>query len=201
MTTASDIDKSFTKALNEAGELYNNDRLDECIEQTRALLADDSIPRYHRMKALLLLASTLGDWDDANNCHAEAETLWRVVRRWNPEGEDAVLDTYMDDVREHIDEVRADLERTEPDDNDNDFEDDVDDDGAAHEEQVNDATAAMATLELPDDEMEVDPPAGVPAIEVAALAGGVPAIKIAAPAEGGSGPADGGEPQAPQGQG
>ena len=164
MTTASDIDKSFTKALNEAGELYNNDRLDECIEQTRALLADDSIPRYHRIKALLLLASTLGDWDDANNCHAEAETLWRVVRRWNPEGEDAVLDTYMDDVREHIDEVRADLERTEPDDNDNDFEDDVDDDGAAHEEQVNDATAAMATLELPDDEMEVDPPAGVPAI-------------------------------------
>ncbi|KAI4673316.1 uncharacterized protein J4E88_008929 [Alternaria novae-zelandiae] len=146
------------------------------------------------MKALLLLASTLGDWDDANNCHAEAEILWRVVRRWNPEGEDAVLDTYMDDVREHIDDVRADLERTEHD-------DDVDDDGAAHEEQVNDATAAMETLELPDDEMEVEPPVGVPATEVAALAGGVPAIKIAAPAEGGSGTADGAEPQAPRGQG
>ncbi|KAI4661634.1 uncharacterized protein J4E78_004423, partial [Alternaria triticimaculans] len=98
---------------------------------------------------LLLLASTLGDWDDANNCHAEAEILWRVVRRWNPEGEDAVLDTYMDDVREHIDDVRGDLERTEHD-------DDVDDDGAAHEEQVNDATAAMETLELPDDEAKVE---------------------------------------------
>ncbi|KAI4706208.1 hypothetical protein J4E89_008941 [Alternaria sp. Ai002NY15] len=200
MSTASEIDKAFTKALSEAGN-FNKDRLDECIEMARALLADKSISRHQRMKALMLLASTLGDWEDANNCHVEAETLWRVHRRSHPEGEDAVLDTYMDDVREHIDEVRADLERTEPDDNDNDFEDDVDDDGAAHEEQVNDATAAMATLELPDDEMEVDPPAAVPAIEVAALAGGVPAIKIAAPAEGGSGPADGGEPQAPQGQG
>ncbi|KAI4647821.1 hypothetical protein J4E93_004232 [Alternaria ventricosa] len=198
MTTASDIDESFTKALNEAGELYNDDRLDECIEKTRALLANDAIPRYHRMKALLLLASTLGDWLDASNCHTEAESLWRVTRRWHPEGEDAELDKYMDDVREHLDEVGADLARTDPD--AYDFDDDVDDRIAAHEEHVKDATAAMKTLELPDDEMEVEPLVGVPATEVAALAD-VPAIKIAAPAEGGSGIADGDDPQALQGQG
>ncbi|KAI4920568.1 hypothetical protein J4E85_009335 [Alternaria conjuncta] len=199
MTTAIDIDKSFTKALNEAGELYNNDRLDECIEKTRALLADDAIPRYHRMKALLLLASTLGNWLDASNCHAEAEILWRVVRRWNPEGEDAVLDRHMDELREHIDDVDAALVRTEPD--DYYLEDDVDDESTAQDEQVIDATAAMETLQLPDNEMEVEPPVGVPAIEVAAIAGGVPAIKIAAPAEGEGGTADGAGPQAPQGQG
>ena len=131
MNTASDIDKAFTKALNEAGDLYNNDRLDECIEKTHALLADDAITRYHRMKAFFLLASTLDNWLDASNCHVEAETLWRVVRRWHPEGEDAVLDKHMDDLREHLDEVGADLERTEPE--DYYFEDDVDDDSTAHE--------------------------------------------------------------------
>ncbi|KAI4685481.1 uncharacterized protein J4E84_006209 [Alternaria hordeiaustralica] len=155
MNTASDIDKSFTKALNEAGELYNNDRLDECIKKTRALLADDAIPRYHRMKALLLLASTLGNWLDASNCHAEAETLWRVVRRWNPEGEDAVLDRHMNDMREHLDEVGAALERTEPEDYYlEDDVDDEDDDSTAHEEQVADATAAMETLEMTDNQMK-----------------------------------------------
>ena len=131
MSTASDIDKAFTKAMSEAGNLCNKDRLDECIEMARALLADKSISRHQRMKALLFLASTLGDWEDANNCHVEAETLWRVHRRRHPEGENAALDMYMDELREFLDEVGVELERTKS--GDYDPENDVNDNIAAHE--------------------------------------------------------------------
>ncbi|KAI4611171.1 hypothetical protein J4E83_008114 [Alternaria metachromatica] len=104
------------------------------------------------MKALMLLASTLDDWEDANNCHVEAETLWRVHRRRHPEGENAALDMYMDELREFLDEVGVELERTKS--GDYDPENDVDDNIAAHEEHVKDATDAMETLQMTDNEME-----------------------------------------------
>jgi len=109
MATASDIDMAFTKALNEAGNFCNKDSLDKCIEMARALLAYKSIQRHHRMKALMLLASTLSDWEDANNCHVEAETLWRIHKRWHPEGENAELHRYMDEMRGFLDEVGVEL--------------------------------------------------------------------------------------------
>jgi len=128
MTTASDIDKAFTKALNEAGSFCNKDRLDKCTEMARALLAHKSTSRHHRMKALMLLASTLGDWEDANNCRVEAETLWRAHRRRHPEGENAALDRYTDELRGFLDEVGVELERTKH----GDYESE-DDDATAHE--------------------------------------------------------------------
>jgi hypothetical protein len=171
MDSGSIIDRAFTDGLNEAGDLYNNDRLDECIDKTRALLADRAIPRYHRMKALILLASTLGDWEEANDCHVEAETMWRVVRRWHPEGEDLELDAYMKDLRESLDEVGAVLEQTEPE--DYDFENVVNDNVMAHEEHVKDVTASMRSLDMAEqsaassgDEMDIEAPADVPAIDI-----------------------------------
>jgi hypothetical protein len=38
------IDKAFTDAVNEAGDLCENDHMDECIEKARALPADPAIP-------------------------------------------------------------------------------------------------------------------------------------------------------------
>lgn len=66
------------------------------------------------MKALILLASTLGNWEDANDCHVEAETMWRAVRRWHSDGEDAELDRFMKDLRESLDELGTELQRTGP---------------------------------------------------------------------------------------
>jgi hypothetical protein len=167
MYSNSIIDKFFTDGVNEAGNLYNDDRLDECIEKTRNLLADGAIPRYHRMKALILLASTLGDWEEANDCHVEAETSWRVVRRWHPEGEDLELDKHMEHLRKSLDEVRDVLGETEPE--DYDFDDIVDDRTTAHEEHVKDATASMGSLDMAalpsmssDHEMGMDAPAVSP---------------------------------------
>jgi hypothetical protein len=171
MKNGSTSDNYFTDRLHEVADLYNSDRLDECIEKTRALLAHPSIPQYHRMSALITLASTLGDWSEANACHEKAEALWRVTRCYHPEGEDAELDTFLASLRESLDEVGAVLEQEDPDDRDS--EDAVNDSVAAHEESARDDTASMKSFDMDesstapsDEEMDIEPLSGVPANNV-----------------------------------
>jgi hypothetical protein len=47
------------------------------------------------MKTLLLLAAVLDDWYQANECRQDADALWRIVRRWHPEGENEAIDIYI----------------------------------------------------------------------------------------------------------
>ena len=127
------------------------------------------------MKAQILLAATLSDWEESNDILHEAEAMWRVYRRRHPEGKKPGFDAAMEDHRESLDEVRAELERTYP--YDSDSEDDVEYDVmarvkdapastvTAHEEHVKDVTASMRSLAMvepsaasSDDEM-VDAPA------------------------------------------
>jgi hypothetical protein len=177
MDVASAIDQAFTDGLNEAGDLYNSDRLDECIDKTRTIIADPAIPRYHRIKALILLASAVSGWQEAYDLHVEAETIWRVVRRRHPEGDDTDIDGYMQDLRESLDEIGAVLDQTEDEHYENLFEDEVDDAVVAHEEHVKDVTATMKDLDITTnsaassgsaDEMDTVPRADVPAINIAA---------------------------------
>ena len=56
------IDRAFTDAFNEVNQLYRDDKLGECIEKARSLLRESALPRYHRMRTLVLLGSTLEDW-------------------------------------------------------------------------------------------------------------------------------------------
>ena len=71
---------AFTSAYNEMQELYDDNDLEEVYERGQVLLADAAIPRYHRMKALLLLSSIASDLEEAQRYHVEAEALWRIVR-------------------------------------------------------------------------------------------------------------------------
>ncbi len=76
------VDLSFKTSFEEATTLQEEDRLEECIEKAEALLADAGIPRYYGIKTLLLLVSTVGDLGEAHQHWMDAETLWRIVRRW-----------------------------------------------------------------------------------------------------------------------
>ncbi|KAK5129009.1 hypothetical protein LTR85_000342 [Meristemomyces frigidus] len=107
------IDRTFADGFNEAHSLYQEDRLDECIEKARAILASSAIPRYRRIKTLVLLGSTLGDWKEANDCCVEANTLWRIVRRWHPVGHDAKIDEAMEEESESVAELREALDGDE----------------------------------------------------------------------------------------
>jgi hypothetical protein len=59
------------------------------------------------MKMLILLSSTLGEWEEAEECRYAAETLWRVHRSWHPEGKNEELDIYMVEIRASLDKVVA----------------------------------------------------------------------------------------------
>ncbi|OBT65115.1 hypothetical protein VE03_04715 [Pseudogymnoascus sp. 23342-1-I1] len=66
---------SLTRAFNKLLELYN-DNPQECIAAAHALLQKPDLPRYHRIKTLILLGSASEDWDDAETCRLEAGKLW-----------------------------------------------------------------------------------------------------------------------------
>ncbi|KAH5599321.1 hypothetical protein HBI81_068510 [Parastagonospora nodorum] len=152
MATQSIIDVQFTDAFNEAKALYDADRLDECIAKARELLEDPAIPRYHQIKTLILLGSTLGEWSDANSCLVDAEALWALTRRWHPEGEDKDVDIFMAEIRTSLDELAGVLREEEPE--DYDMDDAIEEVLHEHDEQVADAQMMMEDLDLDQDNHE-----------------------------------------------
>jgi hypothetical protein len=111
--TDSFLDHRFTDACNEVLELYDNDRLDECVEKARELIDGPGTTRYHRMKMLIFLASILGEWEEAEECRYIAETLWRVHMSWHPEDKNEELDVYMAEICASLDKVGAVLKQEE----------------------------------------------------------------------------------------
>jgi hypothetical protein len=157
MSTQHTNNQQFLAAYNDAVELYNAERLDECVDKAREILSDPSIPRYHRMRTLVLLGSTLGDWEEANNCREDAEVLWLVTRRWHRKGESEDVDEFMDDIRRQLDELSKYLAEEEPE--DSDLDEAIDDDGDALDEEVADAEGMMEDLDLDqDNRIEADEP-------------------------------------------
>jgi len=114
MASTSPIDEQFDAACNELCKLYNSDQLEKCIEQAKLLLDDPAIPRFHRIKTLFMLASTLGDWYEAERHRAHGELLWRIARHWNPAGQDAELDEAMNELRDLHDELKKGLDAEKP---------------------------------------------------------------------------------------
>lgn len=104
------INRAFALAYNEAAELYDTDQLEACIEKCNEILHDSAAPRYHRMKTWVLLNNVLGDWEEANECLVKAESMWRIVRRWNVVGKDAEVDASLDELRGYLDELKAALD-------------------------------------------------------------------------------------------
>ena len=112
-TTREIIDRQFTRQLRAAFRLYDADLLDECETSTRELLDDGDIPRWHRMKALILLASIAEDEDEAKSCYLKAESLWQMVRRANKAGDRASVDNFLDEIRKELDDLKRELDPDE----------------------------------------------------------------------------------------
>jgi predicted hydrolase (HD superfamily) len=99
------IDQRFTDAFNHANDLFLADRLVECEAATFALLREETIPRYHRMRALILLGTIVGDWEEAKRYHVAAEAMWRNVRRYHPEGANEEVEKHIAELRELLDDL------------------------------------------------------------------------------------------------
>ncbi|KAK6437045.1 hypothetical protein LTR95_006757 [Oleoguttula sp. CCFEE 5521] len=91
-------------------DLFESDKLDECLEGTEKLLQENHLPRYHYIKALLLLASLIPDVEEAWAKQSEAKLLWHLLRQSNPAGEDLKTDEAMQELWEEIEEGTRELE-------------------------------------------------------------------------------------------
>lgn len=95
--------QTYDEAYCQMIQLWTDDKLQESIDHARAMLQDTTLPRYYRIKTLILLGRTLGTWEEAESCRVRAEKIWRKVRRMHPTGQ-------LREVDQAIDELRADLD-------------------------------------------------------------------------------------------
>jgi hypothetical protein len=152
-------DRAFTEALNELNKYYEDDELDTCVEKARELLQDIDLPRYHRIRTLVLCGSAVEygcsspcldkclplhrDWREGRCCCLEADTLWRLVRHLHPAGENEKNDAALDELRDYILELRAALDEEQS--RAGDGPDvDVDDDEAAVQARLVDYETELA---------------------------------------------------------
>lgn len=95
-------------------QLYEDDKLEECIEMAQRLLEESAIPRYHRIKVLVTLASVVEDWRDAEVCRVEAEALWARSRDFCPPGANVSVDEALAELRFTLNSFRSVLESYKP---------------------------------------------------------------------------------------
>ncbi|KAH6220129.1 hypothetical protein HBI42_105570 [Parastagonospora nodorum] len=136
MSTPTIIDARFMGAFSEAKALYGNG-LDRRIAKAREFLDDPTLSHHNRIKVLVLLSALLKDGEDANACHADAEALWILSRRRDPEGQSEAVNYLLAETRICLDEL-AEILRTE-----GQEEFDLDD-------AVDDAQAMILKTFLPD---------------------------------------------------
>ena len=150
----------FGRAYNKVLELYNDDdKEEECIAAAQNLLEDPDLPRYHRIKTLVLLGSAFNEWDETETCRLEAERLWEQARRHyshidNPDASRALaklrvdLDSVGKMQRDRLDEMFGNSE--------DEYEvDDDDDEGDEEEDEKEEQREADAESDV-DVDFHVD---------------------------------------------
>ena len=119
MTTEEIWGQSAMRAFNDLHALFEDDQLQECVDQAQELL-ESNLPRHFRIKVLVLLATAAEDWHDSESCRSEAEMLWSMFRWFNPKGADESIDAALaehckslDSLKAALDEERAELDLNE----------------------------------------------------------------------------------------
>jgi hypothetical protein len=100
------------------------------------------------MKTLIILASTVGNWWEANEYFVDAQTLWRIEKRWHAEGDNISVDGYLEEIKIELDELDKVLADEEPE--DSDHETTVDDISIFHDESIADTQGTIDDLGVDD---------------------------------------------------
>jgi hypothetical protein len=149
------IDRAFFDAVNHLIGLYNDDMLDECAEGAEELLKDYAMPRYFRMKVLVMLANLQVDWEPAEDYLVRSESLWRYARRATPEGTDVAADKYLAEIRDLLDDLARAVEEQKYEEtesgHDDTMEDSVPDELQKIDDEVADARARLEDINFDAD--------------------------------------------------
>ncbi|KAK6434274.1 hypothetical protein LTR95_009538 [Oleoguttula sp. CCFEE 5521] len=149
---AADLSR-FKKEYTAAVALIKADQWEEGIAAAQENLADIYIPRYWRMKNMLLVAAALDDWYPAERMRLEIEGWWKHTERLCDPNDDEDR-AAMANIRVGLDELQAILKSQAPDPVDQDrirdgSGDEVDEDGddAENDDSVSaDCVEADATV-------------------------------------------------------
>ncbi|KAK1019881.1 hypothetical protein LTR54_000525 [Friedmanniomyces endolithicus] len=82
--------------------LYDKDELAKCVDQAQDLLDDSGLPRFFRIKLLVLMAACIGDFWEEAEILKEADRVWHHVRRYHRRG-DTEVDECLEELRGMID--------------------------------------------------------------------------------------------------
>jgi hypothetical protein len=107
--------QSWSTAYSACFQLYEDDKLEECIDTAESDLSDMSMPLYYRMKYELVLASCLGDWWEAEDALNRCENIWQSTHAYHEHDADAGADAdannrvqeCLRNIRELLDGARA----------------------------------------------------------------------------------------------
>ncbi|EMC97552.1 hypothetical protein BAUCODRAFT_107144, partial [Baudoinia panamericana UAMH 10762] len=98
---------AYQKGYDKAKAFYENDQLDEAVEEAESMLANDSMPRYFRIKCYLLVAACLEDRIEADDLIERAESQWVMARSFVPQtGRDTDIEDALAELRGDIDSVK-----------------------------------------------------------------------------------------------
>jgi hypothetical protein len=103
LVLATQISKARSAAYDVCYQLYDEDRLEECVESAEAQLCDSSMPFYIRMLFELLLAACLDDWWEATDALDRCDYIWHLCDI------DGSNQEALREVHELLDGLRADL--------------------------------------------------------------------------------------------
>ncbi|OBT71586.1 hypothetical protein VF21_09284 [Pseudogymnoascus sp. 05NY08] len=82
MDDIDEVMQYFGREYNTVLALYNeDDKEEECINAAQNLLEDPDLPRYLRILTLIILGTSIDDWDDSETCRLEAKRLWEQAHR------------------------------------------------------------------------------------------------------------------------
>ncbi|KAK5167092.1 uncharacterized protein LTR77_007822 [Saxophila tyrrhenica] len=99
--------ESYDRGYNEARARFDADDLDSAVALAQNMLDDSSLPRYHRIKLLLLMSAAVDDWEEVASMLDDAHRLWTMTRMFHREGENEEADTLLTDLRQSLDSLIA----------------------------------------------------------------------------------------------
>ncbi|KAK1091249.1 hypothetical protein LTR48_006688 [Friedmanniomyces endolithicus] len=101
-SSSDQVIETYKASYDACYALYDKDELAECVDQAQDLLDDSGLPRFFRIKLLVLMAACIGDFWEEAEILKEADRVWHHVRSYHRRG-DTEVDECLEELRGMID--------------------------------------------------------------------------------------------------
>ncbi|KAI4788017.1 hypothetical protein E4T44_13550, partial [Aureobasidium sp. EXF-8845] len=107
-------DLQYKKDYEDAKAAIDAGSIDEGLATCETLLTDTELPRYYRIKTLILLASANKEWRQKEDLRLRAEHTWSESRKLHPKGQNETTDSVLAELRGLLDTFKTEQLDTTP---------------------------------------------------------------------------------------